>query len=81
MLVFLVLPLPVLLYLYGPWGHAVRSAILLGWVAVYSVVMLQVAWSRCPRCRALYFVSKPLFRVDPLRNRCGACGCGLSTGP
>jgi hypothetical protein len=76
--VFLGLPVPVLAYLYGPWSHYARSVLLPGWVAIYSIVMLTVAWSRCPRCRALFFVGKPLFRVDPLRRRCAACGCRLS---
>jgi hypothetical protein len=75
-LVFLALPFAILAYLQGPWNSPTRSALLLSWVAVYSFVTLLVAWSRCPRCRALFFVAKPFFRVNPFRSSCGHCGCG-----
>ena len=76
--IFLFLPLAVLNYYYGPGSHAFRTVFLLAWVALYAYVMLRVAWSRCPRCQALFFAAKPLFRINPFRNRCGACDCSLS---
>jgi hypothetical protein len=77
-IVFGILPFAVLAYRCGPWELATRNALLLSWVALYALVTLRVAWSRCPRCRRLYFVAKPFFRVNPLRNRCGTCGWALS---
>jgi ribosomal protein S27AE len=78
--VFLVLPLAILAYYHAPWSAQSRTALLLGWVVVYSFSTMLVAWSRCPRCAALYFLAKPLFRVDPFRTSCGNCGCELSEG-
>jgi hypothetical protein len=75
-LVFLALPFAILAYLQGPWSSPTRTALLLGWVAVYAFVTLLVAWSRCPRCQALFHVARPFFRVNPFRSRCGNCGCG-----
>jgi hypothetical protein len=80
-IVFLILPFALLAYYYSPWSSSTRSALLLAWVAVYAFVTLCVAWSRCPRCHRLYFVAKPFFRVNPLRNRCGTCGWALSDTP
>jgi hypothetical protein len=75
-LVFLALPLAILAYLQGPWSSTTRSAMLLGWVVVYSFATLLVAWSRCPRCQALFFAARPFFRVNPFRRCCGSCGWG-----
>ena len=77
-LVLGVLPLAILAYCWGPWTSPIRTTLLLAWVAAYSLTTLSVAWSRCPRCRSLYFVAGPFFRVDPLRSSCGGCGCALS---
>lgn len=77
--VFLVLPIALLVYLYSPWRLVVRNTVVLSWVAIYSFLMLRVAWSRCPCCRGLCFLSKPYFRVNPLRSRCGGCNCSLSS--
>jgi hypothetical protein len=79
-LVFLALPLALLAHRHGPWSHPVRTALLLAWVAIYSCTTLMVAWSRCPRCRALFFTTGTSFRVNPLRRECGSCGCTLAIG-
>jgi len=77
-IVFLALPAALVAHRYGPWALPMRSGLLLSWVAIYALVMLRVAWSRCPRCRALFFVSKRFFQVNPLQSCCGGCGCTLS---
>jgi len=76
--VFLSLPPALLAYFHAPWSSSARTSLLLAWVAVYSFNTILLAWSRCPRCSALYFLAKPYFRLNPLRHSCGHCGCSLS---
>jgi hypothetical protein len=76
---FLALPLALFLHEQEAWSPAHRNLLLLAWVAVYALAMLRLAWSRCPRCRGLFFVGgPPFFAVNPLRSRCGHCEVPLS---
>ena len=63
------------LHLLAPWSRELRDAVLIGWVALYTVATLAVVFSRCPRCSHLFHQVQGL--RNPLARHCAGCGLGL----
>jgi len=69
--VFAALPVTLAAFFLTPWSREMREALVLAWIAIYSLATMLHVFSRCPRCGHLFH--SVLGFHNPFARTCRGC--------